>query len=183
MRRRATRAAWLAGELPIVAEWRAGRARAAPAPPVERDAQALESWLAQWIAAELDVPVATVDPTAALAALGLDSLRTLRLAHVVQRDLGADVPLARLYDGANLRQLALDLSRAPDASWPARAKRRPGRLLSPTGNARSGSCSAWHRRAPPTTSWSPRACTRGWTRAPSSTPSRPSCAATTRCAR
>ncbi len=124
VRRRATRDAWLAGELALVAEWRAPDvagspgtaaprrdAPGAPPAPAERTPRALEEWLARLLAHDLGVPLATLDTSAPLAALGLDSLRAVRLSHAVERAYGTPIPLARLHDGASLRNLAADLAR------------------------------------------------------------------------
>ncbi len=139
VRRRATRAAWLAGELPLVAEWRApaaGDPGADPGEPVpsERTPPAVEAWLARTLARELGVPPGSLDATAPLAALGLDSLRAVRLSHAVERAFGTPVPLARLHDGASLRDVAADVARAAPIS--------PAADLSPHAPRPSGGADA-----------------------------------------
>lgn len=118
VQRRGTRAAWLAGELAVVAEWRApaeeelGRMAEAEAAPAERTPAALEGWLRRLVAAVLGVGPDSVDPELPLARLGLDSLRAVQLSHRVERELGRPIPLARLYEGKTLAELARELSSA-----------------------------------------------------------------------
>ncbi len=77
--------------------------------PVEDRTAALVAALRGWAAAALAVPAAALDPDRPLAALGLDSLAAVELAHEVEQQLGVAIPLTRLLDDATLHSLAAQL--------------------------------------------------------------------------
>ena len=99
---------------------------AAPAPPDAGAAamlRAIEAQLAGWAAAALRIPPAAVDPTAPLAALGIDSVTAIELKHAIESRAGVAVPLADLLEGASLRDLAGKI--AAGAAEPKEGARPP----------------------------------------------------------
>src|SRR4029077_14438664 len=117
VRRGACRAAYLAGELPVVgrsavagSEVRAEaviltrRDLLALAPEERRGA--LESWLRASAARLLGVPAAAVEMEKPLTGLGLDSLSAVELQGAAEAALGVEVPLADLLAGASLGEVA-----------------------------------------------------------------------------
>ncbi|MBT2440934.1 amino acid adenylation domain-containing protein [Streptomyces sp. ISL-36] len=70
------------------------------------------------VAAVLGTPAAELDRAVPLIALGLDSLRAVRLAAALHRSTGAEVPVERLLDGLTTGELAdrLDGWRAAEAT-------------------------------------------------------------------
>ncbi|MBI4860195.1 MAG: SDR family NAD(P)-dependent oxidoreductase [Candidatus Riflebacteria bacterium] len=83
---------------------------------------AIEKYLCQQAARVLRMPVTRVEPGCPLARLGLDSLMGVELRNRVESDLGLAVPLATLFDGSSLDQIASrmvdDLDRAaPATTW------------------------------------------------------------------
>ena len=120
VQRHACREGYLAGTLPVVA-----RSAAAPgadetseetAPEPGRDElaalpapsrrRALEGLLASWAARALGVSAARLAHDAPLSSYGLDSLAALELRSAVEERLGVALPLATLFEGATLGDLA-----------------------------------------------------------------------------
>jgi acyl-CoA synthetase (AMP-forming)/AMP-acid ligase II/acyl carrier protein len=96
VRRAACRAAYLAGELAVVA--RTG------AVPAEDRGEEREHWAA--VAARvLRRDVRELDPGAPLTALGLDSLAAAELGNAVEERTGVTIPLQALLEGMSLRDL------------------------------------------------------------------------------
>ncbi|AYN37720.1 hypothetical protein D9753_00460 [Streptomyces dangxiongensis] len=102
IRRGATRELWLTDALAPVA--RGGRSTGPAAPAAEEewgDPAAVAS-----IAAALDLPAGRLSPDVPLVALGLDSLRAVRLAETLHTAHGVTVPLTDLLDEATPRTTA-----------------------------------------------------------------------------
>ena len=139
IQRNACRAAYLAGDLNVVARSAAGTADILPdlaewddadlgreallaLEPGER-ALVLEPYLRGRTARALRIAPAKVDPDRLLTALGLDSLAAVELEQEVERRLGVQLPLGELLEGMTLRRLAevvLErLQQAPAAAGPA----------------------------------------------------------------
>ncbi len=77
-------------------------------PPGERNGY-LVCWLAKRAGCALRLPaaeIAAIDPQRPLTALGLDSLAAIELAGSLSSELGVEVPLAELLDGASLNSIA-----------------------------------------------------------------------------
>ncbi len=91
IRRAACRAAYLAGDLAVVARTGAGQASKA--------AEGLAAEVARVLRREV------VDPNLPLVALGLDSLAATELRIAVEERTGVEIPLAFLLEGASLRAL------------------------------------------------------------------------------
>ena len=137
IQRHACRAAYLTGDLAVVArsaladdeamleaaaEWNGAeptRAALLALEPAER-AAVLVSWLRHQAARALRAASATVDPERPLTAIGLDSLAAVELEQEVGHRLGVAVPLGQLLDGWTLHRLAehilADLVSAPQGS-------------------------------------------------------------------
>jgi len=117
IQRRATRAAWLAGELRMVAEWRADEdaaARAAtPSPESSHEEEArpetpeaLERWLRTRVASRLKVSPDELERDAPLTRYGVDSLAAVEVAYEVEKGLGVTLPMEVLLGGPSLAELA-----------------------------------------------------------------------------
>ncbi|HEX2223132.1 MAG TPA: amino acid adenylation domain-containing protein, partial [Thermoanaerobaculia bacterium] len=121
IQRNACRAFWLAGELsPIAASVAAPREEAIPelieesfldrATLLGKSGEERRRALAPYLR-RLATRAARVGPSAVpwdrpLTGLGLDSLAAVELKHAVESDLGAEVPLTRLLEGASLAEIA-----------------------------------------------------------------------------
>jgi acyl transferase domain-containing protein/acyl-CoA synthetase (AMP-forming)/AMP-acid ligase II/acyl carrier protein len=121
IQRRACRAAFLSGELQIVAQWH-GQASAeasldAP-PPTQRSREAVRDWLIAHLARAAAVPVGRVDPDEPFSRYGLDSLASVSLAEELQQWLGRPVPAGVAYDYPNINALATALSGEPASAAP-----------------------------------------------------------------
>ena len=116
IQRRATRAAFLADELPVWTsnildsvggEERGDRAlvalqRATP----DRRLPHLKDYLKQRVAAAIDIDPARVALDRSLSALGLDSLRAFELKNQLERDLNVAIDIADLFEDTSLDRLA-----------------------------------------------------------------------------
>jgi len=97
----------------------------------------LEAWLRRWVADELQIDVATVDPTASVRDYGLDSVTAVRLVTELEQVIGHKVDVSLLWREPSIRSLtrALDaVSRDLPASAMdigSRISRREERLVSP----------------------------------------------------
>lgn len=97
----------------------------------------LEAWLRRWVADELQIDMATVDPTASVREYGLDSVAAVRLVTELEQVLGHRVDVSLLWRERSIRSL----SRALDAGGQAAlgrsgeegptVPRREDRLVSP----------------------------------------------------
>ncbi|MEM7050244.1 MAG: amino acid adenylation domain-containing protein [Acidobacteriota bacterium] len=165
VRRAACRAAWLAGDLPVVetpaeelaaveapaAEPTSSAAPSEPGPASLHDGGAMAGrravldWL-ETVAEEcLEGPVARQRP---LVEQGLDSLAATELAHRIERTLGSGLSAADLLGGASLSVLAARLSTGGDALQPGPLKPPeppgpPGRF--PLSPAQLGLWIEWRR--------------------------------------
>jgi len=102
LQRQGCRAAWLAGELEMLAEWRKPAhvetvvqtntlvppGSVAPASTIEM--RRIADWLVQALAARLDIAPAAVDPAAPFASLGLTSRLGVQLVGELEQWLGRD---------------------------------------------------------------------------------------------
>ncbi len=141
IQRRATREAYLAGQLQVVASDVAasGAESVIPTPradelralPREQRAQVLESWLSSLISATLHVPAARIDRSVPLVQHGLDSLRLVELRAAVEAATGVSVPLVSLMEGLRLDEL---IGRCADA-----LERQGGAEAGPRREPREGS--------------------------------------------
>ncbi|MEW5929291.1 MAG: AMP-binding protein, partial [Gemmatimonadota bacterium] len=123
VQRRACRAKFYAGDLPLVGvsvRQGAGGGGARPAAPLltrealeaaaAEERQALmEALLAGHAARVLGVDAAAVDREQPLVALGLDSLRAMELKGALEASLGVSVPISSLLDDTRIERLAAEL--------------------------------------------------------------------------
>ena len=119
VQRHACREGYLAGTLPVVARSAAafvgddegtettdlGRDELTALPAAARR-RALEAMIAGWAARALGVAAARIERDAPLSGYGLDSLAALELRSAVEERLGVALPLATLFEGATLGDLA-----------------------------------------------------------------------------
>ena len=124
VQRRACRARFLAGELPLVGvSVREAAAGAVPRPAgagitrealeaaAAEDRQVLmEELLVERAAQVLGVDPARVDREQPLVALGLDSLRAMELKGALEASLGAPVPISSLLDDTPIDRMAAELA-------------------------------------------------------------------------
>ncbi|HEX8272004.1 MAG TPA: non-ribosomal peptide synthase/polyketide synthase, partial [Longimicrobiaceae bacterium] len=142
VQRRACRARFLAGELPLVGlsvREDAGSAAPLPAAPgltrealeasaAEERQALLEGLLVERAAQVLGVDPARVDRAQPLVALGMDSLRAMELKGALEASLGTAVPVSALLDDTPVERLAEELLAAmfvADAASPAPAGGAP----------------------------------------------------------
>ena len=126
VQRRACRALFLAGDLPLVGmsvrdngghlasrptSPRLTREALEAAEPGERQAL-LEDLLVERVAQVLGVDPAVVDRAQPLVALGLDSLRAMELKGALETSLDAAVPVSSLLDDTRIDRLAVELLQA-----------------------------------------------------------------------
>ena len=112
VQRRATRAMLAAGTLEVVA--RSDETIDELSVVADRSGDSstpLEAWLRRWVAEELQIDAASVDPTASVKDYGLDSVAAVRLVTELERVLGHRVDVSLLWRETSIRSL----SRALDA--------------------------------------------------------------------
>ncbi|MEW5925951.1 MAG: non-ribosomal peptide synthase/polyketide synthase [Gemmatimonadota bacterium] len=133
VQRRACRALFLAGELPLVGvSVREDAAVAAPradsagltrealeAAAAEERQELLEGLLVERAAQVLGLDPAGVDRAQPLVALGLDSLRAMELKGALEAGLGTQVPVSSLLDDTRIDRLAAELLQAMFLAEPA----------------------------------------------------------------
>ncbi|MET0646791.1 MAG: condensation domain-containing protein, partial [Pyrinomonadaceae bacterium] len=106
------RAQFEAGELQVVAEWRAhevvGETREpqSPASPLPLETRAVESWLAGRLATKLGLSASEMDINQPVTLYGIDSMLAVELAHETEAALGFAPPLASFLRGASIADLA-----------------------------------------------------------------------------
>ncbi|NPC83083.1 amino acid adenylation domain-containing protein, partial [Pyxidicoccus fallax] len=131
IQRRASRAAFLSGELQEVASWREQQADLAgplPASSTPRTAEpeavpetpeAMEDWLRIRLARRLNMAPRAVERDEPLTRYGIDSLAAVELTYEVEQGLGVALPLHVLLSGPTLAELAWRLAGARrDATGP-----------------------------------------------------------------
>ena len=105
VQRRATRSMLLDATLEVLA--RSDSDAAAEAAPGAPDASpTVEGWLRRWVADELQIDVATVDPTASVRDYGLDSVAAVRLVTELEQVLGRRVDVSLLWREPTIASLA-----------------------------------------------------------------------------
>ncbi|HMG55397.1 MAG TPA: beta-ketoacyl synthase N-terminal-like domain-containing protein, partial [Kofleriaceae bacterium] len=120
---------YLAGELPVIAQWRAAApaagmadaavaagatAAAAPGGPagVDRElARRIRALLEDHVAGLLGLPRAQIDPAAPLSRLGVDSMAGVQLAAALGRQLGRDLPVTLVWNHPSIDALVDHLAR------------------------------------------------------------------------
>ncbi|REG24939.1 acyl-CoA synthetase (AMP-forming)/AMP-acid ligase II, partial [Archangium gephyra] len=139
IQRRASRAAFLAGELQELAAWREQgleSAEAPLAPAVEATSEAeearpqspeeLEAWLRTRFARRLRMQPEQLERDEPLTRYGLDSLAAVEFSHEVEKGLGLSLPMEVVLSGPSLAQLVERLSsQAPLSSSVALTPRDP----------------------------------------------------------
>ena len=94
----------------------------------------LEAWLRRWVADELAIDVASVDPTASIREYGLDSVAAVRLVTELEQVLGHRVDVSLLWREPSIRSLSKALDAVGNAAMrlsSSEAERREERLVSP----------------------------------------------------
>jgi acyl transferase domain-containing protein/acyl-CoA synthetase (AMP-forming)/AMP-acid ligase II/acyl carrier protein len=151
IQRRACRAAFLAGELGPVAEWRdtelaedaevaAGQAAhtvetapPVPAGPPRRSVEEIEGWLIAWIARDSGCEPGAVGVRESLSRLGLDSMAVTLLVGELESWLGLPLSPTIVYEHSTVEALARHLAgqhrQSPAAVSPARPVASPSPLL------------------------------------------------------
>lgn len=104
----------LAGELTALVDLRASSApEIGEAPPTSRYPGDLATWMRDELGRELAVAASSVSLEAPFSSLGLDSLRTSRLAAALSSHLGQPVDTSLLFEHPTIARLASALSGAP----------------------------------------------------------------------
>jgi 8-amino-7-oxononanoate synthase len=134
VQRRATRALLLDGQLDVVARSseRIDDVQMLTGPSAETSAS-VEAWLRRWVADELQIDIANVDPTASIREYGLDSVAAVRLVTELEQVLGHRVDVALLWRERSIRSLsrALEAGTTGTISTGDRSPRREERMVSP----------------------------------------------------
>ena len=134
VQRRATRALLRDGELDVVARSseRIDEVELLAGPSAETSAS-VEAWLRRWVADELQIDIANVDPTASIREYGLDSVAAVRLVTELEQVLGHRVDVALLWRERSIRSLARALEAGTTGMVPGgdRPPRRDERMVSP----------------------------------------------------
>ncbi len=138
IQRRATREAFLSGQLREVSAWKdsgagsepvtvvATEVREAEVPSVPTTVEELEAWLRIHVAERARVRLEEVERDVPVTRYGLDSLGAVELAHDVERTLGVVLPLEVLLQGPTLSELALQvMARRSGSQALAPISRRP----------------------------------------------------------
>ena len=116
VRRRACRAAFLAGELETCAAWSAGDAAVvardidAGGADNDRDEHAVRGWLVRRFAGRMGMPVSAIDPRASLSLYGMDSVDAVSLAGELEAWLGRPLSPTLVYDHPSIAALARHLA-------------------------------------------------------------------------
>lgn len=113
IQRRTCRAAYLAGELSVLASWTDEAAATARAETTEdttaselSTVEAVERWLVDRLSALLKESPAEIDVNAPLTRYGIDSISTVELAHYMERGLGVEISVESLLAGLSIAELA-----------------------------------------------------------------------------
>ena len=126
IQRAANRRAWLAGQLPVVAEWSPPAARHGSAPPSrpaalsERD---LEEWLRTWLAQHLGIGREQITSRQGFADMGLDSSGSVELSFDLGARLGMDLAETLCFDHPNIDAVVAHVLR-PLPQHPAKGEPR-----------------------------------------------------------
>jgi 8-amino-7-oxononanoate synthase len=108
VKRSATRDALLFGTLDVVAQSDQVIDDIAELPDPESSPR-IEAWLRRWVADELGIAAAAVDPTAPIREYGLDSVAAVRLVSELEQVLGHRVDVSLLWREPSIRSLARTL--------------------------------------------------------------------------
>lgn len=134
VQRRATRALLLDGQLDVVARSseRIDDVGMLTGPGTDTSAP-VEAWLRRWVADELQIDIANVDPTASIREYGLDSVAAVRLVTELEQVLGHRVDVALLWRERSIRSLSRALEAGTTGTVPTadRSPRREERMVSP----------------------------------------------------
>ncbi|MET0406376.1 MAG: AMP-binding protein, partial [Cystobacter sp.] len=116
IQRRATRSAWLAEELRVVAAWREREDTTAPRTgqpaaassaeePRPETPEALEAWLRTRLAQRFKLSPGELERDAPLTRYGVDSLGAVEVSYEVEKGLGVALPMEALLSGPSLAEL------------------------------------------------------------------------------
>ncbi len=130
IRRGATRAAWEEGSLPVLASWERPTVAALGAGS-SHASETLRDWLLGWLADQIAVAAARIDPDESFAAYGLDSVAATQLAAVISERIGRGVPQTVAWDHPTPNRLLAYLAGdQPQTPTPHPGPHHPA----PTGN-------------------------------------------------
>jgi len=116
IQRGANRDAWLAGRLPVIAEWSGatpGRPLVPRAVATSRDETELAEWVCCWLARHLEVPRARIDARQGFADLGLDSAGAVELSVDLGHRLGRELPETLCFDHPSVSAVVAYVFRVP----------------------------------------------------------------------
>nr|WP_246161600.1 acyl carrier protein [Segnochrobactrum spirostomi] len=105
--------------MPVVAEWRAAKARAASPAAAEiaggpsSEAAALTRWLRAWLAAKLEIPEGEITPDRGLGELGLTSIDAVELSAELGQHCGRELSETFAFDYPTVRTMVDHLCGAP----------------------------------------------------------------------
>jgi acyl-CoA synthetase (AMP-forming)/AMP-acid ligase II/acyl carrier protein len=136
IQRLANRQAYLAGDLPTIAEWHASTVRSPeqPRPAVvketdNKDPASLRAWIVAWLAARLELPTERIAADRGFAELGLESIASVQLAFDLGEQLGRELPETLAFDYPTVTSLAEHLTAdAPALPSTVPSGARPGAM-------------------------------------------------------
>ena len=111
VRRSACREQFLTGQLHAIAQWRRAPEQEAALPTLASaelpaTLEAMLQWLMQRLATHAGVEPESIHAGDPIARFGLDSLKAMEFARLVERDLGKAIPLTVLLGQATIAELA-----------------------------------------------------------------------------
>jgi natural product biosynthesis luciferase-like monooxygenase protein len=115
IQRHSCRAKFLGGSLHVIAQLRVPSTTgdaAAPPPDVIvslKDAETIQTWLVSQLAAKLELDPAEIDVSRSIVRYGIDSVKAVELAHMIELGLGVSIPLATFLQGASIAELATEI--------------------------------------------------------------------------
>ncbi|HKR15461.1 MAG TPA: non-ribosomal peptide synthase/polyketide synthase [Pyrinomonadaceae bacterium] len=126
IQRRASRAAFLAGKLDLIAEWRADAPTTTTPLSVEtpvrkQTAGSVIAWLIMQMAARPGVVLHDLDVNQPIARYGLDSLAAIELMHKIETDLGVLLPMTAFLQTYSIAELATLIAERQEAAASAPA--------------------------------------------------------------
>ncbi|HEX6185998.1 MAG TPA: condensation domain-containing protein, partial [Pyrinomonadaceae bacterium] len=114
LQRHACRAAWAAGSLEVLAEWKAGaganRRESEPAVAASDTRGEVETWITEQLAARSNESPQAFDLDAPVARYGIDSLASVELAHAAETRFGVRLDISEVLGSPSIAQLAALIS-------------------------------------------------------------------------
>ncbi len=105
IRRYAVKKAWLNDELTIVAAWKMKKETGNMKKPIGYRPEFLREWMINWMAQNLEIDPAAIDPGKPVSAYGLDSIAAVSLERDVNKQFGVEWPIESFLMDKSIEQL------------------------------------------------------------------------------